>query len=330
MPEGGAGPSTILLSRHWHDTRSELSFVARSVAGAVSRAGAVAVLVPRPGGTTHPDGAFDLVGIGQGAGGDWPAPDDTRWPESVPAGSTVVVDVMDDSLQAIVEARAPSSPIRTIAPLSGSDAAPSLPFVEGPGTHASEPIGMHVPINPLAAGHRHIGLGFTGYLLVLSDRTGPTEVAPPTSLVAWLTAGFPDDHVVVVEEGMAAVWRGRALRGTIPVDTRTDLWRLLAHARMTIDLAPGPVIGRECIESLRFGTPIVVPTLSVAHRHALAGGGQSYADYADLLEGVARLHDDAIHSSQAAGGRSYADALFGNPTRFVEAMARVLGDGAET
>ena len=116
-----------------------------------------------------------------------------------------------------------------------------------------------MPINPLAATHRHNGLGFTGYLLVLSDRVGSPEVSPPTPMAAWLTARFPDKEVVVVEDAAAAVWRGRVLRGIVDVYTRTDLWRLVAHARVTVDLSPGPIIARECVESLRFGTPIVVP-----------------------------------------------------------------------
>ena len=59
-------------------------------------------------------------------------------------------------------------------------------------------------------------------------------------MVAWLTARFPDKEVVVVEDATAAVWRGRVLRGIVDVYTRTDLWRLVAHARVTVDLAPGP------------------------------------------------------------------------------------------
>ena len=98
-------------------------------------------------------------------------------------------------------------------------------------------------------------------------------------MVAWLTARFPDKEVVVVEDATAAVWRGRVLRGIVDVYTRTDLWRLVAHARVTVDLAPGPIIARECIESLRFGTPIVVPAESAARPHADAGGGMTFSGY---------------------------------------------------
>jgi len=198
----------------------------------------------------------------------------------------------------------------------------SLQFTGG----MSDPefIGLHVPINPLAATHRHNGLGFTGYLLVLTDRIGAPDVIPPPAMAAWLTARFPAREVVVVEDATAAVWRGRALRGVVPVYTRTDLWRLLAHARVTIDLAPGRIIARECVESLRFGTPIIVPEHSAAHAHAEAGGGMTFGDAAELLACVSRLSDETEHATASAQGRVYADAHYGNQKSFVESVARVL------
>ena len=141
-----------------------------------------------------------------------------------------------------------------------------------------------MPVNPLAGTHRHAGLGFTGYILVLTNRPSTPPVEPPTPAVAWLTSRFHDQYVVVVEGGSAAVWKGRALRGVISVDTRTDFWRLLAHSAMTVDLAPGEIIARECIESLRFGTPIVVPSGTVGAMHAASGGGLAFSDTLGLLD----------------------------------------------
>jgi hypothetical protein len=115
------------------------------------------------------------------------------------------------------------------------------------------------------------------------------------------------------------------LRGVVGVETRTDLWRLLAHASVTVDLAPGPIIGRECIESLLLGTPIVVPEASVAATHAHAGGGISYATVPDLLDAVETLADEREGAEVAAGGRRYAEELYGDASRFVERMARALG-----
>jgi hypothetical protein len=182
-----------------------------------------------------------------------------------------------------------------------------------------------VPINPIAATHRHNGLGFTDYLLVLSDRCQAPEVYPPTDMVAWLTARFPDQYVVVIEDAAAAVWRGRVLRGVVSVYTRTDLWRLLAHARVTIDLAPGRIVARECIESLRFGTPLLVPTQSAARPHADAGGGLTFSGFTELLSGVDQFSDDSFRATLSSQGRHYADTHYGDQKAFVNSVSRLLG-----
>jgi hypothetical protein len=192
------------------------------------------------------------------------------------------------------------------------------------GSEHREGLGLHVPINPLAAGHRHMGLGFTGYILVLTNRSASPPVEPPTPAVAWLTSRFYDQHVVVVEGGTAAAWKGRALRGVVPVDTRTDLWRLLAHAQLTVDLEPGEVIARECVESLRFGTPIVVPAGSTATVHTRAGGGVAFADVRGMFDGVETLMDQSIRQSFSREGSRYADAFYGDPSAFVRRLSNAL------
>jgi hypothetical protein len=169
-----------------------------------------------------------------------------------------------------------------------------------------------------------MGLGFTGYILVLTDRSASPPVDPPTSAVGWLTSRFYDHYVVVVEGGSAAAWKGRALRGVVPVDTRTDLWRLLAHAQLTVDLRPGDVIARESVESLRFGTPIVVPGGTVAAAHAHAGGGVAFADTRELFGGVESLLDQSTRRSYSLEGLHYANAVFGDPSAFVNRLADVL------
>jgi hypothetical protein len=322
----GAGRATVLLSRAWKARHSELSFVTRSVAGAASRTSRVTIIVPALQGTTEPDGAFDLLGIGAGNGGSWPAPAAASWPGPLPDGATVVVDELDHASVALLDVFAPGHAVHAISGV-GVERPGVLPLAfTGPSDDdAPDFIRLHVPINPIAATHRHNGLGFTGYLLVLTDRVGSPDISPPTAMVAWLTARFPDSNVVVVEDATAAVWRGRVLRGVVPVYTRTDLWRLLAHAHVTIDLAPGRIIARECIESLRFGTPIVVPTQSTARPHARAGGGMTFSGYSELLACVTRLADESVRTTLSVDGRRYADARYGDQQFFVDSVTRALG-----
>jgi hypothetical protein len=331
MSEPVSERATLLLSRSWKVPGSELSFVTRALAGAVSRTSPVTVLVPSAAGAPEPDGAFDLIGAGVGSGGSWPAAGDAVWPGRLPPSTVIVVDEPDAGVLALLDVHASGRPVHTIMPSDpGAPQRPLRPlrFAGSPAGDAPDFIGLHVPINPLAATHRHNGLGFTGYLLVLSDRVDAPDVATPTPMVAWLTARFPDKEVVVVEDATAAVWRGRVLRGVVDVYTRTDLWRLLAHARVTVDLAPGPIIARECIESLRFGTPVLVPADSAARPHADAGGGMTFSGYPELLAAVAHLSDDSVRAAMSSRGRSYADAHYGDPQGFVDGVSRALAAAA--
>jgi hypothetical protein len=285
------------------------------------------VAIPGPVGRPEPDGAFDLLGVGALDAGSWPDPVDATWPDDLPE-ATIVVDEPGADALALLSHFAPEQRAYAIGgPGTAAGQHPICPlrFTAFAGGGPSDLIRLHVPINPLASTHRHNGLGFTGYLLVLSDRTGAPEVSPPTPLVAWLTARFPDMHVVVVENAAAAVWRGRALRGVVSVYTRTDLWRLVAHALVTIDLAPGPIVARECVESLRFGTPILVPVGSAAQPHVDAGAGMSFSDYSELLTYVALLTDDGVRDRLSDQGRRYADEQYGDPDAFVQSVARALG-----
>jgi hypothetical protein len=309
--------STLVLSRAWVDSASETSFVTRSVAGALSRFTDVTVAVPG----LHqkwPDGAFDVVGIGSTT--------DDRWPSvlasQVPTPDIVLCEAVDPIMPR-GQPLFPAAATYVISPGADSDPCPGmLRFTPHPDDPDARFLELLVPVNPLAEGHRHNGLGFTGYALILSDRARTIDPVPPAEVVAWLTAAYHDTYVVVVENAMAAVWKGRALRGVVPVDTRTDFWRLLAHANLTVDLAPGPLIGRECIESLRFGTPIIVPAESTANAHVVAGGGWSYTDMADVLDRVEQGFDPSIRAAVSEKGRAYADKHYGDPDSFVASVKR--------
>lgn len=305
-------PAAVVLSCHWLDHRSELAFVTRSIAGAVSRFGPVAVLVPMDPGQRQADGAFDL----QGMGSLGHAP---QWPDDVPDDTTVIVDDLTSLVTSLLGRVAPPS----VHFLSESDGARATAWRRLPLVGGDDAVGVHVPVNRLAERHRHHGFGFTDYVLVLSDRAGRHE--EPPAAAAWLSAAFGDADVVVLEDAVASAWKGRALRGAVTVDTRMDLWRLLAHANVCIDLAPGAHIARECIEALRFGTPVVVPAGSGPGAvHAVASGGATFRDPPDLLEAVAAFRDEAHRAEVSATARLYADSRYGDPDASVRRIGEML------
>lgn len=339
----GAERLTV-LSRAWAHPGSETAYVVRAIAAAAERSYRVDLLVPKEPGPAAPDGAFNLVGVGRGEDGGWPTPDRARWPEE--AQPDIFLVEHDDP--AAIELAASFSPDAALVALTRSNAKPPpqasailspLPARadgEQPAgrrdasTGASEPcrsfhVGLHVPINPLAEG-RHTGLGFVGYVLVLTDRQGrsPGFHEPLTPLASWIAARFPRDHVIVVEDATASVWRTRALRGLVHLSSRTDLWRLIANARVTVDLAPGPWIGRECVESLLFGTPIVAPARSAAATLCTQGAGCSYETLADLLDGIASLDDEEVREDRRQASRELAQRWYGDPEAFVRRITAAL------
>ncbi len=320
-------PTAVVLSSSWRRPESELSFVTRAVAAALSRHADVTVVAPMPAGTREADGAFDVIGIGEVRGSGWPDARTARWPRPPEPDATWILDDLSDGALALHHDFGAAGFGYVITSPTGapSSALSELVFTPDTATAPTTALGLHVPVNPLAGTHRHAGLGFTGYILVLTNRPLTPPVEPPTPAVAWLTSRFHDQYVVIVEGGSAAVWKGRALRGVISVDTRTDFWRLLAHSAMTVDLAPGEIIARECIEALRFGTPIVVPSGTVGAMHAAAGGGLTFSDTLSLFDGVDQLLDETERKRFAGHGYDYADRLFGDPTTFVTKVSGLIG-----
>jgi hypothetical protein len=320
------GRPALILSRYWKKRQCELSFVIRSIAGAASRGGPVTVLIPGAAGTSQPDGAFDLIGIGAGLSDTWPSAAESRIPGSLPGSAVVIVDELTDAVASLLRQMGVSHQVFAVTGSMGQVAQVSpvnLAVVDPKVDSDARFVGMHVPVNPLAATHRHNGFGFIGYTLVLSDRSG--HHAQPPDAAAWLTAGFYDANVVVVENATASVWRGRALRGVTSIDSQTDLWRLIAHARVCVDTAPGTIVARECVESLRFGTPVIVPGhASAAATHAAAGGGLTYDTMTDLLRCVGQCQDEDYRAQLSAAGKDYADATYGDPALFTERVLDAL------
>ena len=89
-------------------------------------------------------------------------------------------------------------------------------------------------------------------------------------------------------------------------------------------------MARECVEALRFGTPIVVPAGSgPAAAHAGASGGATYTDEWELLEAAGTYLSEASRSSAAVRAREYADANYGDPAALVRRLEPLLSGAAD-
>ncbi len=122
------------------------------------------------------------------------------------------------------------------------------------------------------------------------------------------------------------VWHeGRQQRGW-PVERSSDLARLMAWARVTVDLHPGKLFARTCAESLLYGTAIVVPADSRAREYAQRGrGGLWFEDLAELTWCVESLLETSAGDILGAQGQAYTEYEFGSTDRFIERVTRVCG-----
>ena len=92
----------------------------------------------------------------------------------------------------------------------------------------------------------------------------------------------------------------------------------MSHAEVCLDLRPQGVVGRETLESLLLGTPVVVPEGTVAAEHAeRSNGGLWYRDYSELF-----AHGQGDPGQRVAAGfsleqgREWAERVHGDQRRF--------------
>jgi len=358
MPEDAADLRFAVFDRWWGHRHLERAFVARTVAGALACHGRVDILVPGPPGPARPDGAFDVVPVGgDGApGATWARAADAALPDRRYDAALVVVDggVPDHDggafpLAARVTGRVLALPVGAAdeashgpASSAGPPGLPGAPAVEvvsvrpgptgaggGGGGSAVHRVGFAVAVSPEARAAPFNGIGCSDYVLVLggtppppAEGTGPGPDALPAA-ARWAIARFPRAFVLTVVEGTVTVWRHRSPLGSLPVGTRMDLWRLMAFARVTVDPRPGPVVARECVESLMVGTPVVVPAGGVGADLA-AGSGAVYGNVAELLEALDALSDRAVAGPLADHGRRAALERFGSWRSLVDALGAVV------
>lgn len=325
-------PGVAVFSASW--TRApggEMAAAVRSVAGAVSRLVPVDVFVP--GGRPRADGAFDLTPVGwpqDAAAGPWPAALPAARATTTGRYRAVLVETGDRGAHELAASLAPDAPVlsvgrarRTPGQHLAVDLAPEgEPAGPAPEVHRS---GLYARVHPGASARRHYGLrAVPDYLLVLGNRPGAPSSRWPSEMVRWMLARFPRRHVVVVEGGVARAWRSRSCVEEFGVHTRMDLWILMARASAMVDLLPGEVFARECVESLRYGVPVAVPAGSVAGGLALGGGGLQFSSTAELLTCVDALSDPATGETLGAAGKALADHWYGDAEGLIWRLAGAL------
>ncbi len=255
------------------------------------------------------------------------APDRVVIADSRNLGALGAVDRYDRSLPVTLVALAGGSTLHAWRPftpvaeraesiLTATDAE-RLHLVERHGRgDAIHHVGAPLAANPSALTEPNPWMGDTGYLLVITDSTAEDD-DEQADLANLLRMRFSDGPIGVVYRDGFLAWNYGRQEITWAVERSSDLARLMAWARVTVDLRTPDLFGRDCLLSLLYGTPIVVDAQSPANQHARHGGGLWYQSANELTWCVESLMDPRNAAAFGAQGRAYAEDGFGSTDRFI-------------
>jgi hypothetical protein len=190
-------------------------------------------------------------------------------------------------------------------------------------------IGAPLAANRSALSEPNTWVGDTDYILVVTS-SGSDETHEDTELSRLIRLRFPDNPVGIAHRDSFCAWHQGRLSQGWAVERSSDMARLMAWARVTVDLRPDRLFARRCVDSLLYGTPIVVPHDSRAREHAQRGGGGLwFADPAELTWCIEAMLDPAIRSAFSDQGRSYAEREYGSTDRFIDRVTIACGLATE-
>ena len=179
-------------------------------------------------------------------------------------------------------------------------------------------IGIPAAANPSVLREPNTWVGETEYVLVITgaDTKGKEE---EVALSRMLRLRFPDNPVGIAATDAFSVWHQGRLSQGWPVERSSDMARLMAWARVTVDLRPGSLVARRCVESLLYGTPIIVPEDTRAKEHAELGrGGLWFSSPGELVWCVEAMLDNGTRHALGSQGSSYAEQRYGSTDAFIE------------
>jgi len=186
-------------------------------------------------------------------------------------------------------------------------------------------IGAPMAANDSALSEPNPWVGTTDYAIILTDAHSEAE-EEVVELARLIRLSFPEQPIGISYRDVFVVWHEGRWSAGWPVERSSDLGRLMAWSRMTVDLRPGPLFARRCVDSLLFGTPIIVPAGSRAQEHAQRGrGGLWYSSPGELMWCIEALFDPDTRGALGKQGRAYAEEEYGSTDRFIERVVGAVG-----
>jgi len=193
------------------------------------------------------------------------------------------------------------------------------------GKEIAHNVGLPMAANRSVLREPNVQLGETDYVVVLTG-THEDSPEPPASLGRFLRARLGRRNLALVTaNSFVACVDGDHHRSTQPIERGSDMLRLMAWARATVDLRPGRLFARRCLESLLYSTPIVAPASTRAAEHAASGGGLWFEGPSDLAYCVEAMFDPALGDALGEEGSRYAERHYGSTDRFIEKVLSAAG-----
>jgi hypothetical protein len=159
--------------------------------------------------------------------------------------------------------------------------------------------------NPSVTRSPHEQLGEREYVAVVTEAPLDSETwrAQEAKL---LVARFPHlTFAVCAPDRLTVFEQGRSWSAD-PPGRGSDLSRVLAWATFAVDLCPGRLVARRCLESLLYGTPILVPAQTRAEGHARRGRcGLWFEGVGELLVTASALSERTRQAIFAEQGTHY-------------------------
>jgi hypothetical protein len=193
------------------------------------------------------------------------------------------------------------------------------------------------PVNQQAARSGLAGMASFGRYVLLISGWPPDDHPPGAASAAssastrapahdYLRAVAGDVSVVEVRHGRWRVSEAGRHHEFPWVPSRMNLWRLMGGAVATLDVRRQGPVGREAVESLSLGTPVIVPAGSVAAEHAeRSNGGLWWRRPGEMLDEVRFfLERPAERDAFGESGRAWAEREHGDMERSVDEIVRLV------
>jgi glycosyltransferase involved in cell wall biosynthesis len=186
-------------------------------------------------------------------------------------------------------------------------------------------IGFPVQVNRLAADTEPVEFGDNQYIVIPRDRTQDFPLRRMITYGSLLERDFKDIRLALVGAGWRGLLSTKAMELPRAV-SRSDAWRWVSRALAVLDPELHRLIGREALESMLFGTPVLVPERGGATReHAERGnGGLWFRDYWELRASIEALLDADVRDALGRQAQDYAKENYADSDAFVDSVAEAV------